>query len=211
MANKRITTWAITIHTEDKDKDGKALFDKSYLEDYLKANFKSNNEVYFIWHDKDGEEDEDGSLHCHLCIKTAFNQGKTFTRMKTLFPQSHLEECFNFDNAVLYLTHETPKAKEDGKYQYPREEVINVFNTDILRYYDKPTYEVFDFDKIEEYINDRGLTTILDYGRTFGYSVISSKWATISTIIKELFREDMRKNKATIKSKSEEELAQWEK
>lgn len=192
MAQKRITTWFLTIHKDDKDKDEKPLIDVKHLEAYIKDICKSNTEAYFILHDKDGEEDADGFPHIHLILKFQYNQGKTFNRMKTLFPQSHIEECFNFDSTVLYLTHETSTAKNEGKYQYPREEVVNVFETDIFHYYNKPVYEAFDFDLIEEYINDRGLTTILDYGRTFGFNVIASKWPTIKQIIEALHKERIR-------------------
>lgn len=205
MADKRITEWDITIHKNDLSKEGKTLFDLTYLEKYLKEAFKSSSEVYFIKHDKDIEEDgSPKEEHIHLAIKTLFNQGKTFNRMKTLFPMSHLEEALNFDNAVLYLTHETSNAIEEGKFKYDRSEVINVFQSDVSKYYNKPQYEVFDFDKIEEYINDRGLRSILDYGRTFGYNVISSKWGVIKQIIEALYIEAERASKIAIHTSDSE-------
>lgn len=182
---KRITLWFITIHEKDISKDNKCLYDNDYLKGYLMDNIKQNSEVYYIFHNAD---EEDNCLHIHLTIKLQYNCGKTFNRMKQLFPQSHLEECFDFDNSVLYLTHETMKAKQQGKIPYPRENVVNVFNSDIQKYYNKEQLEVFNIDNIEEYFK-QGYITITQYGRRFGYSAIASRWGVISEIIMELQNE----------------------
>lgn len=179
---KRITLWFITIHEKDMSKDKKCLYDSDYLKGYLMDNFKQNSEIYFIFHNAD---EEDNCLHIHITIKLQYNCGKTFSRMKQLFPQSHIEETFDFDNSVLYLTHETIKAKQQGKVPYDRALVVNVFNTDIEKYYNREQREVFDFDKMEEYYKD-GYITITQYGRRFGYSAIASKWNVISEIIYQL-------------------------
>ena len=192
---RRIPNWCLTIHKNDTDKDGTLLFDSVYLKNYLRDIFKPNCEIYFIYHDKDTEEDgTPKEIHIHLFVKMVHNQGKTFSTMKKLFPLSHLEESIEPINSVLYLTHETPKAIEEGKYRYDRRAIVNVNDTDLLRYYDKPVLEVFDYDKIEEYILDRGLTKLIDFGRVFGYSVIVSKWNGIKEIINELYQEQLSKN-----------------
>lgn len=198
---RRIPNWDMTIHKNDTDKDGKCLFDKDYLKSYLRECFKPNCEIYFCLHDKDLEDDgitkkED---HIHLVIKMAHNQGKNFSTMKRLFPMSHLEEAIEPTNSVLYLTHETPKAIEEGKYRYDRNEVVNVNETDISKYYDKPVLESFDYDKIEEYILDRGYYRMIDFGRVFGYSVIAPRWNTIKEIVRELYEEQRYYAKATLK------------
>lgn len=179
---KRITLWFLTIHEKDLSKDKIPLYDNEYLKGYLMDNIKQNSEVYYIFHNAD---EEDNCLHIHITIKLQYNCGKTFSRMKQLFPQSHIEETFDFDNSVLYLTHETIKAKQQGKIPYPRENVVNVFNSDIEKYYNKSGLEVFDIDKIEEYFKE-GYTSITQYGRRFGYSAIASRWGVISQIIFEL-------------------------
>lgn len=188
---KRITLYTLTIHKNDISKDNKKLFDKDYLTKYCRDIFKPNTECYYINHnqDLDNETSEIKEEHIHLVVKFPFNAGKTFTRMKALFPNSHIEECIDFTNGVLYLTHETINAKNENKTLYNRDLVVNVFNSDISKYYDKPILEPFDFDKIEEYILGRHLRTILDFGRVFGYSVIYSKWNIIKDIINALDRE----------------------
>lgn len=183
---KRITLWVLTIHKNDISKDNKCLYDSDYLKGYLQDNIKQNSEVYFIFHNAD---DEDAEEHIHLAIKLQYNCGKTFTRMKTLFPKSHIEECMDFDNAVLYLTHENIKAKQLGKIPYSRDNVVNVFNSDITKYYNKENVEMFDIDKIEEYIIKDDMRSITQYGRRFGYSTIISKWAVIKEIIASLEQE----------------------
>lgn len=182
---KRITLWFLTIHEKDLSKDNIPLYDNDYLKGYLMDNIKQNSEVYYIFHNADAE---DNCLHIHLTIKLQYNCGKTFSRMKQLFPQSHIEETFDFDNSVLYLTHENIKAKQQGKILYPRENVVNVFNSDISKYYNKNTLETFDIDKIEEYFKE-GYTSITQYGRRFGYSAVASRWPVISQIISELQNE----------------------
>lgn len=187
---KRITLYTLTIHKDDVSKDNKKLFDLDYLENYLLEVFSIKTECYFIMHDKDREKD--GTLkepHIHLAIKFVFNGGKTFSRMKQIFPNSHIEEAIDWSNAVLYLTHETAKAIKDGKYKYDRSSVVNVFNTDLQKYYDMPIYEPFNLDNIEEYINDRHYRTILDFGRAFGYANIKPYWSIIREIIQALNEE----------------------
>ena len=119
---KRITLYTLTIHKNDISKDNKKLFDKDYLAKYCRDIFKPNTECYFINHNQDIDLDtgEIKEEHIHLAIKFPYNAGKTFSRMKTLFPNSHIEECYDFDNGVLYLTHETINAKNDGKTLYSR-------------------------------------------------------------------------------------------
>lgn len=213
---RRIPNWDLTIHKDDTDKDGKCLFDKAYLKSYLREIFKPNCEIYFCLHDKDREED--GTLkevHIHLVIKMAHNQGKTFSTMKRLFPMSHFEEVIEPVNSVLYLTHETPKAIEEGKYRYDRSEVVNVNDTDISKYYDKPVLESFDYDKIEEYILDRGYYRMIDFGRVFGYSVIAPRWNTIKEIINELRQEQRYIENTTLREEESPLLSEvnkiWEK
>lgn len=181
---KRITLYTLTIHKDDVSKDNKKLFDLDYLGNYLREVFSIKTECYFIMHDKDKEKD--GTLkeaHIHLAIKFVFNGGKTFSRMKQIFPNSHIEEAFDWTNAVLYLTHETANAIKEGKYKYSRDSVVNVFNSDLQKYYEAPIYEPFNLDNIEEYFYNRKLRTIIDYGRVFGYNNIKPYWNMIKEII----------------------------
>lgn len=188
--DKRLTEYVLTIHKEDTDRDGKPLYDR--LERYCKDLFSNATECYFIKHDNDITEDgEIKTEHIHLAIKTKYNQGRTFATMKTYFPMSHIEPSQNWNNSVLYLTHETINAIEDNKTRYDRNKVVNVFGSDISKYYDKPLLETFDFEKIETYIIKDKMTTIIQYGRRFGYSIIYPKWHTIKEIINELRREEI--------------------
>lgn len=184
---RRITTWTLVIHPEDKTAKDELFFKNEDLESYLRECFSPKTECYFINHNKDKEKDGKAKTnHSHVVIKLPHNQGKTFTAMKRLFPTSHIEPVVEWTNAVLYLTHETINAKEEGKTLYDRSEVVNVFGTDFLSYFNKPQVELFDMDQIESYIVDRGFRSILDFGRCFGFSTIAPRWHIIKDIIKEL-------------------------
>lgn len=189
---KRNCLYAITIHLDDeiRAKNEYVPIDIDNLNYQLQAIFNPTTEAYYILHDKD--TNEDGTLktpHIHLVLQFKYNCGKTFNAMKGLLPKSHIEECFNFANAVLYLTHETPEARKENKYIYDREAVVNVFNSDISKHYNAFNIEPFDWNKIEDYIIKDGERTILDFGRRFGYNVIHNKMATIKEVIEYLIRE----------------------
>lgn len=205
---KRITLYCLKISENDKGFNNETLFNQEVLRSYLMNNFSQKSEIYFALHDKDINE-ETNSLktpHIHVCIKLIYNGGKTFSTMKKLFPNSHIEECMNWENAVLYLTHETPKAIEEGKYRYSRDIVYNIFNSDIEKYYSSPVYMPFDWDKIEEYILIDRMLNITQYGRRFGYSNIQSKWKTIKEIINDLLAEEEDKRLLEEKQKYMNEL-----
>lgn len=201
---KRITLWHITIHKEDTDINKKCLFDSEYLTRYLQKTFDSTSEIYFIKHEA---EEEDKEEHIHLMIKFLYNRGRTFSRMKQLFPKSHIEEIFSeWVNNVLYLTHESIDAKKQGKKIYDRKLVVNVFDKDIEKYYNSASIETFDIDKIEDYIIKDNMRSIVQYGRRFGYSVVYQKWHIIKEIIKELETEQWNKQEKEFTEEHKEQV-----
>lgn len=189
---KRNCLYNITIHLNDtiKSHNDYVTIDYDKLKYQLQELLHPSTEAYFIMHDKD--INEDGTLkdkHIHLAIQFKYNCGKTFSAMKSILPQSHIEQCINFTNAVLYLTHETQQAIKEGKYKYDRSEVVNVYDSDIQKHYNAYTKELFDWEKIEQYITIDHTLTLLDFGRRFGYNVIHNKWNVICVIINELHNE----------------------
>lgn len=208
MSNdNRITEYNIVVHNEDLGSDNKPIFDR--LDKYLRDCFNVSTcpEIYYAYHDKDREED--GSLktpHYHIVLRFKYNCGKSFKTMKSkYFLNSHIEQVIDFNNAVLYLTHETATAIKEGKYRYDRDVVVNVFNSDIEKYYNTIILEPFNIDKIEEYVLVDNMHSILDFGRRFGFSVITKQWSTIKEIIRELDIEEEHKRQKLVLEKLEQQ------
>lgn len=69
--------------------------------------------------------------HYHAVL--AFQNQKSWNFIKNHFRGAHLERCVSVGASYAYLTHNTPQAIKQGKYQYPAESVI----TDSLEYFSK--------------------------------------------------------------------------
>lgn len=93
----------------------------------IKSYAKEFDEYYYIIHDMD--KDEDGSLkkphiHCIVYDRGGTTLARWCARWSGIVPPNFVENKICKPQAVRYLTHETQKAIEDGKYKYPRTSVI---------------------------------------------------------------------------------------
>lgn len=88
---------------------------------------KEFDEYYYIFHDKD--TDEDGNLkkkhiHCVVYDKNGTSLLAWINRWSGIVPPQFVERVLFKQPTLRYLTHETAQAISDGKYKYPRSAVV---------------------------------------------------------------------------------------
>lgn len=97
-----------------------------------------------------------------------------FSSITKAFKGAHVEPCFSLSSVSEYLLHITPKAIKDGKKTYSIDEIkssnINAFkqwigSSGIRR-------EVFDENKISDYVWYDGLQTVTEFYERFGVVVM---------------------------------------
>ena len=107
---------------------------KAFVSDILLKHDKQIRAYAFIEHNKD--IDDDGQLkecHIHILIRTinartvqdVVNWFKGFYDVNGLPINTFGQEMHDISSSFDYLTHSTEQAKEDGKHQYDKSEIVS--------------------------------------------------------------------------------------
>lgn len=111
----------VDLNTFDFDKLEQRLESLSYITKWA-----------YIVHDKD--RNADGSIkHTHIHVMCQNKYALRISRIANDFnvKEQYIEKCkTRFANCIAYLTHETEKAREEGKHEYDRSDVKSNFNVD---------------------------------------------------------------------------------
>lgn len=116
--------------------------------------------------------------HYHLLI--CFQDAKSWSRIKNLFPGAHLQACNSVGLCFKYLTHQTDDCIKKGKVQYdPQEIVMDSTGYDFFVNvpYCSKFFEVFDPSMIGKYVFIDGLNDIVDFYERFS-PVQVQRWRT---------------------------------
>lgn len=113
------STWSLVVHP----KASCYFSNKDDLIAYL-GNVPQLDLFYFIYHSK-LEPSKDLSYLNHIHLVLCFKQKMTLTKIKNLFPGSHIEETGNKQASIQYLVHRTLQAKKDNKPLYNYCDIIS--------------------------------------------------------------------------------------
>ena len=105
-------------------------FTKEYVSRVLET-WSSVKDYAYIVHDKCMSED--GSLkraHIHLMLrfKDSVPTSAILKKFEGVCEVQHLQKMKNWNSAIAYLTHSTPKAQLEGKYLYSDDEVVSNYD-----------------------------------------------------------------------------------
>ena len=158
-----------------------------------------------IQHTPEVKKDLEGNViekpfHYHAVL--VCENPRFFSSITKAFKGAHVEPCFSLSSVSEYLLHITPNAIKDGKKTYSIDEIkssnINAFkqwigSSGIRR-------EVFDENKISDYVWYDGLQTVTEFYERFGVVVMKYiplikqiiddfQGETYQTFVKELQRQ----------------------
>lgn len=175
MSNENSTTNSPPTKRRPRSFSLVTYLDVFHVQDVLLKHDKQIRAYAYIEHDKDVDENGDiKPRHIHILIRTI--QGRTVRDIcnwfSGFFDYNGLgintlgQEMHDISNSYLYLTHSTPQALEEGKYQYSPNDIC----TNNREYFEKASYN--DEDNITlavtELLEGKPLKEVaLKYGRDF--------------------------------------------
>lgn len=142
-----------------------------------------------IWHDKDtDEENKTKEPHAHIVIKfkqrikgsTVYNLFKDQEDSKGQKINTELQIPNNIRSCIEYLTHNTKKAKREGKYQYSEDEIFGEGEIDISsegnHLYIKMIMDVRDGRSPIGMVQEYGMLYIANYRNIKGIALEQQDW-----------------------------------
>ena len=169
MANKALR--------DDEKKTARAVLIRTYateeqLTQVMREHDRMINVCAYITHDRD--KNEDGStkvkhIHANVLLDRSRELSGTESWFKGLVDekgkpiQTVVMTCKDTKGADDYLTHDTPEAKADGKFQYVDEDIKVLkgsrddwreFKTDWMRKHDARIKKEADADEVEQLLQD---------------------------------------------------------
>lgn len=97
---------------------------------------KEFDEYYYIFHDKDKDENGETKkkhIHCVVYDRAGTTLLRWCARWQDIVPANMVDVVLFKQPTLRYLTHETAQAIADGKYRYPRTNVITNVQEKYLR------------------------------------------------------------------------------
>lgn len=169
--SSRWFNWAFIVH--NKDTISKKEYEQLSAED---------QERYLI--KDDGKNPAKYALvpeHIHAVL--AFEDLKSWSRIKKGFPGAHCMVCQSVGSSFAYLTHDTKRAIEQGKYQYSKSEIV----TNNPDYFMRGTvastvFEVFDPHLLSKYVFVDGCKNYIDFVNRFSIVQVQKWLASINSV-----------------------------
>lgn len=131
----------------------------------------------FIQHTPEVKKDLDGNViekpfHYHAVL--VCENPRFFSSIAKSFRGAHIEPCFSLSSVSEYLLHITPKAIKDGKKTYSIDEIKSSNPTAFKQWIGSAGIrrEVFDENKISDYVWFDGLETVTEFYERFGVVVM---------------------------------------
>lgn len=143
------------------------LLDRLDVDTCSWAYIKHDAETYGI----NGSEIEGKKEHYHVLL--VFDNARTFTSITKKFQGAHVEVSHVIADCANYLLHNTEASRKAGKKIYSFDQIVTN-NKDALKSWLGARglrYEVFNENKILEYILVKDCTTLTDFYMHFGASI----------------------------------------
>lgn len=131
----------------------------------------------FIQHTPETKKDLEGNIiekpyHYHAVL--VCENPRFFSSIAKSFRGAHIEPCFSLSSVSEYLLHITPQAIKDGKKTYSIDDIKSSNITAFKQWIGSSGIkrEVFDENKISDYVWFDGLQTVTEFYERFGVVVM---------------------------------------
>lgn len=170
ISNSRKRNWFITVNAgAECYNDFENLLYKYCLNG--KADYA------FIQHTPETKKDLEGNIiekpfHYHAVL--VCENPRFFSSIAKTFKGAHIEPCFSLSSVSEYLLHITPQAIKDGKKTYSIDDIKSSNITAFKQWIGSSGIkrEVFDENKISDYVWFDGLQTVTEFYERFGVVVM---------------------------------------
>lgn len=170
ISNSRKRNWFITVNAgAECYNDFENLLYKFCLNG--KADYA------FIQHTPETKKDLEGNIiekpfHYHAVL--VCENPRFFSSIAKSFKGAHIEPCFSLSSVSEYLLHITPQAIKDGKKTYSIDDIKSSNITAFKQWIGSSGIkrEVFDENKISDYVWFDGLQTVTEFYERFGVVVM---------------------------------------